>query len=101
MNYSILTQDEAIIECHQIFENYEKIQEGLGFTFIESLERAYSELSKGAIYYRFIDSKKIYRRILLDRFPCMVIYEIENDKVFILSIRYEREDPDKRKRYTR
>ena len=76
MNYSILTQDEAIIEGHQIFENYEGIQDGLGFAFIESLERAYSELSKGAMYFRFIDSKKIYRRILLDRFPCMAIYEI-------------------------
>lgn len=100
MNYFILTQDEAIAESHHIFEDYEGKKEGLGFAFIESLERAYYELSKGADYYRFIDNKKIYRRILLDRFPCMVIYEIEDDKVFILSIRYEREDPDKRRKYT-
>ncbi|MEO5946607.1 MAG: hypothetical protein ABIP79_07290 [Chitinophagaceae bacterium] len=100
MNYIILTQDEAIIEGHQIFENYEEIQDGLGFSFIESLERAYAELVKGATYYRFIGNKKIYRRILLDRFPCMVIYEIEAGNVFILSIRYEREDPEKRKRFS-
>ena len=100
MNYSIQTQDEAIVEGYQIFENYEGIQEGLGFTFIESLERAYYELSKGAEYYRFIDTRKIYRRILLDRFPCMVVYEIEDDHVFILSIRYERENPDKRRMFT-
>ncbi len=100
MNYSILTQDEAIAEGHRIFTNYEEIQEGLGFSFIESLERASAELAKGALYYRFIDNTKRYRRILLDRFPCMVIYEIEEDKVIILSIRYEREDPEKRIKYT-
>jgi hypothetical protein len=37
MTYSVLTQDEAIIEGHQIFENYEGLQKGLGFAFIESL----------------------------------------------------------------
>jgi hypothetical protein len=100
MIYTILTQDEAIIEGHRIFDDYEEKQTGLGFAFIESLERAYAELSKGALYYRFIDSKKRYRRILLDRFPIMAIYEIEDDKIFIICIRYERENPSKRKKYT-
>ena len=99
MNYTLLTQDEAIIEGHQIFEEYEEKQEGLGFAFIESLERAYAELEKGALYYRFIDNKKRYRRILLDRFPLLVIFEIEETTVYIVAIRYEREDPAKRKKY--
>jgi toxin ParE1/3/4 len=101
MNYVIYLQHEAIVEGHQIFEDYEQKQAGLGFIFIESLERVYHELSKGATYYRFVDTGKRYRRILLDRFPCMVIYEIEGDNVHILSIRYEREDPTKRQRYTK
>lgn len=100
MIYTIFTQNEAILEGHSIFEVYEKIQEGLEFKFIESLERTYYELANGATYYRFIDVKKKYRRILLDRFPCIVIYEIEEDLVFIVSIRYERENLQKRSVFT-
>ena len=100
MIYTIFTQNEAILEGHSIFEVYEKIHEGLEFKFIESLERTYYELANGATYYRFIDVKKKYRRILLDRFPCIVIYEIEEDLVFIVSIRYERENLQKRSVFT-
>ncbi|MGC4037485.1 MAG: hypothetical protein QM764_16100 [Chitinophagaceae bacterium] len=101
MNFNILIQNEAVVETQQIFEDYEKKKDGLGFDFIESVERALHELSQGANYYRFIDTKKKYRRILLDRFPCMIIYEIETDTVFILSVRYERENPSKRKKFTK
>ena len=101
MSYSLQIQHEAVVEAHKIFEWYESKQQGLGFEFVESLERAYYDISGGANYYDYIDNKKIYRRILLDRFPCMVIYEIENNKdVIIVSVRYGNENPEKRKQYT-
>lgn len=100
MSYNLLVQHEAAIEAHKIFKWYESKQDGLGFEFVESLERVYQELSEGANYYDYIDIKKVYRRILLDRFPCIVIYEIENTNVIIVSVRYGSEDPDRRKQYT-
>ena len=100
MNYTVKLQYEAIVESHDIFQWYESKNEGLGFEFLESLEKSYRQLSEGAAWYDYIDTKTIYRRVLLDRFPCMVIYEIENTDVIIVSVRYGSEDPDKRKKFT-
>lgn len=101
MAYGLLIQHEAVIEAQYIFESYEQIKTGLGFEFIELLEKCYACLETGAKFYSFIDTKKIYRRISLDRFPCMIVYEIEKFTVVVISIGFEREDPEKRKRFTK
>jgi hypothetical protein len=49
MSYSILLQEEAIMEGRQIFEEYEKKPKGPGFRFLESLERAYDNLIQGQL----------------------------------------------------
>lgn len=50
MSYSLQIQHEAVVEAHKIFEWYESKQQGLGFEFVESLERAYYDISGGANY---------------------------------------------------
>lgn len=101
MLYNLLIQDEAVVEAQFAFESYERKKKGLGFELIKSLERAYMDICKGPKFYSFIDTKKVYRRISLDRFPCMIIYELEGYNIIIVAIRFERENPEKRKSFTR
>jgi hypothetical protein len=91
MSYSISIQDEAIIDMQETFEWYETQREGLGYEFIKEVENCLSKISLHPEYYIRINDK--YRRIKTNRFPYLLVYEIEENKVFIIGVRHESRKP--------
>ena len=91
MNYTIEVQQEAIWEMQEAFEWYQEQQEGLGYAFLEEIESCYQKLSDHPQHYTAINER--YRRIKTNRFPYLLIYEIENSQVIIISTHHAKRKP--------
>jgi len=89
MSYEIVVQSEPTIEMQKAFEWYEYKREGKGYEMIEEIEAAYEKLSRHPHNYSYTHQKsKNYRKIRIDRFPYLLIYEIETTKVIIVAYRH-------------
>ena len=84
MSFKIVLQSEALLDIQEAFEWYEDQLNGLGYDFIEEIENCYMKLSAHPGFYTFINEK--YRRIKTNRFPYLLVYEIDGDKVIINSV---------------
>lgn len=88
MSYSLFVQHEAVIDIQEAFEWYESKQAGLGFEFIEEIENGYDKICNNPKYYTSI--VKHFRRLKVNRFPYLIIYEIEKNSVIVNSIKHAR-----------
>ena len=84
MDFSLEVQFEAIVDIQDAFEWYEAQKEGLGYEFIEELENGFQNICKNPQYYLSINS--ILRRLRIKRFPYLIIYEILNESVIVISV---------------
>lgn len=91
MDYHIVVQIEAILEIREAFEWYEEKKDGLGFELLEEIEICYNSLIINPQRYSFINPA--YRRIKTDRFPYLLIYEIEDSVIIINSVRHINREP--------
>lgn len=91
MSFEIVLQSEAIWDLKEAFDWYEKQKEGLGFEFIEEVESGYLKISKHPLHYPPINTQ--FRRIRINRFPYLVIYEIEGNSVIVNSVRHVKREP--------
>lgn len=86
MSYEIVIHSEAILDIQEAFEWYEEHEAGLGFEFIDEIESGYLKISKNPLHYTAIN--QLFRRLRINRFPYLVVYEIEDNKVIINSVRH-------------
>ena len=91
MDYNLLLQTEAVLEIREAFKWYEKLREGLGYELIEEIEDCYKKLITDPERYSFIN--QTYRRIKTSRFPYLLVYEIEDNNVIIISVRHIKRKP--------
>ena len=84
MTYSLQVQSEAVIDMQEAFEWYEMQKEGLGFGFIEEVENGFENVCKHPQYYTSVNAD--FRRIKVKRFPYLIIYEIREDSVIVVSV---------------
>jgi plasmid stabilization system protein ParE len=91
MSYELVLQSEAIIEIQKAFEWYEHRTTGLGYEFIGELEDGFERLSKHPHHYSAINRK--YRKLRIKRFPYLIVFEIEEDKVVINSVKHIGQEP--------
>ena len=91
MKYNLLLQKEVVLEIQDAFEWYEEQRTGLGYELIEEIEICYENLNSHPERYGYIN--QIYRRIKTNRFPYLLIYEIEGNDVIINSIRHIKRKP--------
>lgn len=88
MSYDLFIQSEAIIDIQEAFEWYEAKRRGLGFELIEEIENGYDKICKNPQYYTSITKK--FRRLKVNRFPYLIIYEIEKNSVIVNSVKHSR-----------
>ena len=86
MSYEIVIQSEAILDIQEAFEWYEAQESGLGFEFIEEIESGYLKICKHPLHYTSINER--FRRLRINRFPYLVVYEIEGNVIIVNSIRH-------------
>ena len=84
--YKIIFLPEAIIDMQNAYEWYEKQKTGLGYAFLEEVNICIHKLCYHPEYYSYINH--IYRRIKTNHFPYLVIYEIENNTIFVNSVKH-------------
>ncbi len=91
MTYNLLIQAEATIEIQEAFEWHEEQKDGLGYELLEEIEACYKKL----IYHpeRYSHINQLYRRIKTNRFPYLLVYEIEDDTIIINSVRHIKRKP--------
>ncbi|WP_082915168.1 type II toxin-antitoxin system RelE/ParE family toxin [Arachidicoccus ginsenosidimutans] len=82
--YQVVLQSEAISDMQDAYDWYEEQRTGLGNEFVEEVEISLEKISEHPEYYSYVND--IYRRIKTNRFPYLIIYEIENNTVFVNSI---------------
>jgi toxin ParE1/3/4 len=82
MSYNVLLSHEALGDEKQGYFYYALIEGQLAEKFLSALERSYAQLTDHPEYYGFVDERKIIRRIKVDGFPYIVIYEIVGATVF-------------------
>ncbi len=91
MKYTILVQTEAWLEIHNAYDWYEEKKEGLGNQFLEEIEICYNILMDNPE--RFPFKNHLYRRIVTDRFPYIIMYEVEENTIIISRVRHAKQKP--------
>jgi toxin ParE1/3/4 len=91
MSYNILLQTEALSEIQEAFDWYEEQKDGLGYELLEEIELCFQKLSEHPARYSYINP--LYRRIKTDRFPYLLVFEIEDDSIIINSVRHIKRKP--------
>lgn len=86
MAYNLSVQIEAILEIREAFEWYEDQKGGLGYELLDEIETCYEKLTDNPLRYSLIN--QYYRRIKTNRFPYLLIYEVEGDDIIINSVRH-------------
>ena len=73
---------------------YEKQRMGLGFDFLDCLEKSILEIISYPEMHEL--SYGNFRRCIIKRFPFSIFYTIENEEIVIHSIFNNRQDPQKK-----
>jgi len=81
----------SLLEIDEAFLYYEDQLEGLGFEFIEELERATARIEQFPLAWsRFSNNA---RKCILNRFPYSVIYSYDSSAIIILAVAHTHRKP--------
>jgi toxin ParE1/3/4 len=72
---------------------YDGERSGLGLEFIAALDHAFDDLLSAADQNPIWMAGKPYRSVLLRRFPYMVLYRVEPDRVVIVAVAHVKRSP--------
>jgi len=72
---------------------YDGERTGLGLEFIAALDHTFEDLLGSAERNPIWMTGKPYRRVLLRRFPYMVLYRVEPERVVIVAVAHVRRSP--------
>jgi plasmid stabilization system protein ParE len=86
MGFSIEIQIEALRDLRDAFDWYEQQREGLGYEFLAEIETCYQKLVVNPEHYSYLNEN--FRRVKANRFPYLLIYEIEDSRVIVNSVRH-------------
>lgn len=98
MAFLLIIKEEAHLDIANAYEYYEKKQQGLGERFLQAIIKRYNDLMQHPTHYSFIpeDSQKLLRDVKLEKFPYLIVYEINDDKVIIYAVHNIHQHPDKK-----
>lgn len=94
MEYNIIISIGASEDTNDAYTFYEDQQRGLGDRFLDELMHFYKKLKHHPAYYSFVSAEKTIRALALKIFPYKIIYEINDDEVYIFAIHHFRQNPD-------
>lgn len=70
----------------RLLSGTENQREGLRYEFIEEIEAGYEKISNHPHYYTAINQR--FRRLKVNRFPYLVVYEIEGNDIIVNAVRH-------------
>jgi len=75
----------------EAFEWYETQQSSLGYDFISEVEESYKRICDHPFNYGIVNER--FRRLKINRFPYLIIYEVEESTIFINAVRHTGQRP--------
>lgn len=87
MSFTLVLQQEAIDDVKDAFEWYEMQQNGLGYEFLEELENGFAKITSNPRYFGTYINER-YRKMRIDRFPFLILFEIESDSLIVSAVRH-------------
>lgn len=95
MTYKLVIKEEAFLEIREAYQYYEFLKPGLGEDFLTKLEQRFNHLSLHPELYSYIDSSQILRDVALDKFPFVIVFEIDQIEVIVYAIHLTHKKPHK------
>jgi len=83
MKYPHEIKQEAELETMEAYLYYEKQQKGLGKKFLIQIEKYINRICQNPVQFRL---KNGYREAFIKKFPYLIIYEFDQEKVIIYSV---------------
>jgi mRNA-degrading endonuclease RelE of RelBE toxin-antitoxin system len=94
MEYKIIVSIGATEDTNEAYIFYEGQQKGLGDRFLDELAHFYEKLKHHPTYYSFVSDEKTIRALSLKVFPYKIIYEIEDNELYVFAIHHFRQNSD-------
>ncbi len=91
MKRQLTIQPEAEAEANDAFNWYEDQQAGLGNEFYRELTRCFEFILENPLLSRVV--YRSLRKRKLDRFPYLVVYQVTDDELSVVSVFYGSRNP--------
>ncbi len=91
MAYKVEISSDVIIDLDEAVEWYEAQVEGLGRIYLRRVEEAIHKLELRPKSYSYYSGS--FRRIQLRQFPHLIIYKLQDDRIFVLRILHGKRKP--------
>lgn len=89
--YTLSIKGRAIKMVLEAYEWYEEQKRGLGEEFLAELDTFYKKIVASPTHYSKI--KKNYRKVALDRFPYIIVYELFPDEIVVFAVFHTSRSP--------
>jgi plasmid stabilization system protein ParE len=93
MKHKLIVRRRAEVQAFHARDWYESQLDGLGHRFVDELDRAIQNAHQNPQHYQVVHRE--IRRVLLRRFPYAVFFIAEQERVVVLAILHQYEDPAK------
>ena len=93
MIYELIIQEEASLEILEAYIYYENAQKGLGEKFMKQLNKYFVRIQD---HPKHFEIKKNYREAFVQKFPYLIIFDIIDNKIIILSVFNTHQNPTKK-----
>lgn len=94
MGFNLEIRVAARIDIQEAINWYEKKQVGLGKTFVSEFRNTLKYIIENPAYFRRLGSS--FREAKIRKFPFLVIYRIDKDKIIIFSVFNTHQKPSKK-----
>jgi len=94
MIYKLIVQEEAGLEILETYIYYESIQTGLGEKFLLQVEKYFLQIKNNPKHFQIKRNK--YKEAYLRKFPYIIIFDMVDDRVIILSVFNVHQNPERK-----
>lgn len=93
MTYELILQEEASLEILEAYIYYEDAQKGLGEKFMKNLDKYLRRIQNNPKHFQL---KKNYREAFIQKFPYLIVFDIIDYKIIVLSVFNTHQNPIKK-----
>lgn len=91
MSFQLIVKPEAEADLQEAATWYNRQREGLGDEFLDAAKDAMQHIRRNPTGYALLHGS--IRALMLRRFPYLVYFELEEDRITVLGVFHGRRDP--------
>lgn len=93
MTRLLVVHPEAVAEVEDSAAWYEAMREGLGLEYLAAVDHAMASVAESPLLYPAWKTDLPWRRCVIRRFPNVVFFEVEDDRVVVWAVAHARRRP--------